>query len=95
MPPVGGADGASPNTPNARVMEAFGSTKFPAPFLATAAAINGAKGKIMGLKVPITIEEIEKLAAAAVLADSEDAVNALLTAIRSVGFISVTRSGIG
>jgi hypothetical protein len=67
-------------------MEAFGSTKFPAPFLATAAAINGAKGKIMGLNAPFSIATIEKFAAAAVEADSDEAVNKLLTPVRIVSF---------
>ncbi|PYI36129.1 hypothetical protein BP00DRAFT_432538 [Aspergillus indologenus CBS 114.80] len=83
MPPVGGADGASPNTPNDRIMEAFGSTKFPAPLLATAAGINAAKGRLMGFSRPFSIQRIETLANLAVQADSEEAVNNLLTAIRN------------
>ncbi|KAL3262031.1 hypothetical protein ABHI18_003215 [Aspergillus niger] len=83
MPPVGGADGASPDTPAGRIMEAFGSTKFPEPLLATAAGINAVKGRIMGLNAPFTIGKIEELAAAAVKDDSDEAVNNLLTAIRN------------
>lgn len=86
MPPVGGADGASPDTPAGRIMEAFGSTKFPEPLLATAAGINAVKGRIMGLNAPFTIGKIEELAAAAVKDNSDEAVNNLLTAIRNVSF---------
>ncbi|RAL08484.1 uncharacterized protein BO97DRAFT_428310 [Aspergillus homomorphus CBS 101889] len=82
LPPVGNPAGESPNTPDQRVMEAFGSNLNPGSLLATAAAINAAKGKIMGFTFPITIRPIEKLSAAAVKADSDEAVNQLLTAIR-------------
>ncbi|PYH65795.1 uncharacterized protein BO88DRAFT_457022 [Aspergillus vadensis CBS 113365] len=64
-------------------MEAFGSTKFPDPLLATAAGINAVKGRIMGLNSPFTIAKIEELAAAEVKADSDEAVNNHTTAIRS------------
>ncbi|PTU17560.1 hypothetical protein P175DRAFT_096024 [Aspergillus ochraceoroseus IBT 24754] len=86
MPPVGGPDGASLDTPNNRIMEAFGSTRFPAPLLATAARINTTKGKIMRFSRPFTITNIERLAKQAVKADGDEAVKKLLTPIRSVSY---------
>lgn len=86
FPPVGNAAGNSPATPNGRIMEAFGSTKNIAPLLATAAGINAVKGNLMARKVPFTCDRIRTLATSAVAADSDDAVNELLTAIRNVRF---------
>ncbi|KAK5011402.1 hypothetical protein LTR28_003418 [Elasticomyces elasticus] len=79
---IGNSNGASPNTPAARIMECFGSTKFPNPFLPTGADINGAKGRVMGLKAATAISTISKLARAAVKADSQAAVDLLLQSIR-------------
>ena len=84
LPAVGSDNGAQPSSPNDRIMEAFGSTQNPYPLLATDAGINGAKGKLMGLKVPFSIENIEKLAKAAVKADTDEAVQEVLTALQSV-----------
>lgn len=86
FPPVGNAAGNSPATPNGPIMEAFRSTKNIAPLLATAAGINAVKGNLMARKVPFTCDRIRTLATSAVAADSDDAVNELLTAIRNVRF---------
>lgn len=66
-------------------MEAFGSTKWPEPFLATDAALNGAKGRIMKLEAATAITTITKLANAAVKLDTVAAADELLQAIR-IGF---------
>ncbi|KAF9249765.1 CAZyme family GH18 [Penicillium roqueforti] len=84
LPAVGSDNGAQPSSPNDRIMEAFGSTFNPYPLLATDAGINGAKGKLMGLKAPFSIKNIEKLAKAAVKADTDEAVQEVLTALQSV-----------
>lgn len=86
FPPVGNAAGISPATPNGRIMEALGSTKNMAPLLATAAGINAVKGKLMARVYPFSYDTIRTLATKAVTADSDDAVNELLTAIRNVRF---------
>ncbi|KAI9823661.1 MAG: hypothetical protein M1826_007679 [Phylliscum demangeonii] len=84
-PPVGGPQGVQPDTANDRVMEGFGSYDWPYPFLAVDARINGAKGRIMALRVPTAIPVITRLARDAVREDSQPAADALLQAIR-VGF---------
>ncbi|KUL82513.1 hypothetical protein ZTR_10626 [Talaromyces verruculosus] len=84
FPPVGSANGASPATPNDRIMEALGSYKNMAPLLATASGINAVKGRLMGFIVPFKLEKLEALAIAAVAADSDVTVNKMLTAIRNV-----------
>lgn len=77
--------GASPDTINGRVMESFGSTRWPEPFLPTDASINGAKGRVMKLEAATAIKTITALAKAAVEKDSQAAADALLQAVR-VGF---------
>ncbi|THX54883.1 glycoside hydrolase [Aureobasidium pullulans] len=85
LPPIGSARGISPNTINNRIMECFGSTRNPEPFLPTDAAVNGAKGRLMSLADPTDIDKITALAKAAVLSDSAVDADALLQAVR-VGF---------
>lgn len=83
-PPVG-VDGATPNTPNDRIAEAFGSTRNPYPFLAVDGPINRAKGQVMGLEAPTSIDVIATLARRAVQLDTPEALNTLLSQLR-VGF---------
>ncbi|KAJ5713915.1 CAZyme family GH18 [Penicillium malachiteum] len=84
--PVVGSDnkGTRLQTPNDRIMEAFGSTYNPHPLLTTDAAINGVKGALMGLGPPFSTKTIEKLANAAVNADTDEAVQEVLTTIQAV-----------
>ncbi|KAJ5185855.1 hypothetical protein N7472_010695 [Penicillium cf. griseofulvum] len=81
-PAVGSSNGISPNTPNARVMEAFGSRYYPSPILATDTNINGPKGRLMGLKAAASINRIRTLAEMAVKNDDTKSAANLLTAIR-------------
>jgi chitinase len=66
-------------------MESFGSTRYPEPFLPTDAAINGAKGRVMGLADATDIDKIIALADAAAKSDSFADADKLLQAVR-VGF---------
>jgi chitinase len=84
--PIGSSNGISPNTPNGRVMEAFGTRNYPSPLLVTDGKINGPKGRLMGLKAAAFIDRIRTLAAKAVKNDDSDSVSNLLTAIRDVSF---------
>lgn len=56
-PPVGGPDGARPDTINGRLTEAFGSKKNAFPFMAVDAKINGPKGRIMAGNAAASITE--------------------------------------
>jgi chitinase len=66
-------------------MECFGSTFWPEPLLPTDAAINAAKGRLMGFEAATGVNNIIDLAKKAVLADTPAAADVLLQAIR-VGF---------
>ena len=85
LPRIGGPDGISPSTINDRIMECFGSTFWPEPLLPTDAAINAAKGRLIGFQAATGVAAITRLAKAAVLADTPAAADLLLQAIR-VGF---------
>jgi len=85
LPRIGGPDGISPSTVNDRIMECFGSTFWPEPLLPTDAAINAAKGRLMGFQAATGVDTIITLAKAAVLADDQATSDLLLQAIR-VGF---------
>ncbi|KAF4160011.1 hypothetical protein CNMCM6936_004140 [Aspergillus lentulus] len=84
-PPVGGSRGARPNTPNNRITEALGSTKYPYPFLATEGELNRAKGRVMGLVDAVELNAIGALAINATRLDTAEAADALLSSIR-IGF---------
>ncbi|KAL5363689.1 hypothetical protein BJX96DRAFT_121499 [Aspergillus floccosus] len=60
-PAVGSSAGATLNTPNARVMETFGTNFYGEPLITTHKEINGPKGRLMGLLPPIGSGRIEKL----------------------------------
>ncbi|KAF7171146.1 hypothetical protein CNMCM5623_003575 [Aspergillus felis] len=81
-PPVGSSRGAQPDTPNDRITEALGSTRYPYPFLATDAEINGAKGRVMGLNSATDLDRVADLATNAVNLDTDEAADALLSSIR-------------
>jgi chitinase len=85
-PPVGGPNGVQPETPNDRIMEAFGSFDYPYPFLPTDASINGAKGKFMQRHVPTALTVITDLANEAVRDDTQADADALLSSIRIVSY---------
>ena len=92
-PAVGGPTGAQPDIPNDRVMEAFGSSNYPYPFMAVDAQINGAKGRIMQPIAPTALRRIAEAAQRAVRDDSEEAADELLQMIRVVsGHASGTTS---
>jgi chitinase len=83
-PPVGGADGIQPDSPNDRVMEAFGSNDFTDPFMAVDSQINGPKGRVMARRAPTAIDNIEIQAAVAVASDAQGDVDELLQMVRVV-----------
>ena len=83
-PAIGSSSGASPNTPNDRIMECFGSNLYREPLLPTHWQINGAKGRLMRLEDPIGMGKIGELARAAVKLDDTTSVTNLLTAVRDV-----------
>ncbi|CAG8272243.1 unnamed protein product [Penicillium salamii] len=84
FPLISGSNGAKPSTPNDRIMQAFGSIYNPYPLLATNALINGAKGKLIGLKLPWSEKKIENLAKVAIKADTNEAIQKVLIIIQSV-----------
>jgi chitinase len=80
-PAIGSADGVSPDTPNDRVMECFGSYDYPDPLLPTDKVLNGAKASIMRLRRPAHPDRIRRLAETAVREDSQGAADDLLSPI--------------
>ncbi|KAJ5356450.1 hypothetical protein N7517_011059 [Penicillium concentricum] len=82
---IGGPDGPRPDTLIGRLMHTFGSSDYRYPFLPTEDSVNGAKGRIMGGNAPTALTEITKLAKLAVSADTNQAADKLISAIR-VGF---------
>jgi chitinase len=85
LPRIGSPQGKSPSTINDRIMECLGSTFWPEPLLPTDAAINAAKGRLIGFEAATGVDNIITLAKVAVLADTPAAADVLLQAIR-VGF---------
>jgi chitinase len=83
-PPIGSSTGASPNTPNDRIIECFGTYLYREPLLLTHRGINGPKGRLIGLTNPVARLRIETLASAAVKLDNAKSVTNLLTAIRDI-----------
>ncbi|RAH72534.1 glycoside hydrolase family 18 protein [Aspergillus aculeatinus CBS 121060] len=80
-PPVGRNQtlGKRPDTPSERIAEAFGSNHNPFPFLASEDAVNIAKGRIFEHKDPVQLPKISRLAKDAVKADTDAAVDELLS----------------
>lgn len=85
-PPVGGPNGVQPDSPNDRVMEAFGSDNYAYPFMAVDRQINGPKGRVMALHAATGIQTIRDLANTAVQDDTQADADALLQAVRVVSF---------
>lgn len=83
-PAVGGPNSAQPDTPNDRLMEAFGSYDWPYPFVPTDAEINGAKGKPMARRAPTSVDVVTALADDAVRDDTQADADVLLSSIRIV-----------
>ena len=83
-PAAGGSTGVQPDSPNDRVMEAFGSSNWPYPFLAVDKLINGPKGRIIRLHAATRIRTITQLANTAVREDTQGAADDLLQSIRVV-----------
>ncbi|KAL4769086.1 hypothetical protein BDW60DRAFT_210322 [Aspergillus nidulans var. acristatus] len=79
---IGAPQGATPDTPNDRVMESFGTKLYPSPLLVTDAALNAPKGWMFGLISIISQAAFQKLAYAAVKEDSDKVVADLLTLIQ-------------
>jgi hypothetical protein len=65
-------------------MECFGSDFFRRLLIITDRALNGPKGNVMALRRPIAVNNIKDLANAAVATDTQDASDALLSALRIV-----------
>lgn len=84
-PPVGSSNGARPDTINGRIMEAFGSTKWAEPFLPIDAALNGAKGRVVGLSAATSKNKIITLARTAIREDTPASVTNLFDKVR-LGF---------
>lgn len=82
-PAIGSNAGVSPDSPNDRVMECFGSYDYPDPFLPTDKQINGAKNYIMRLRQPATRDRVRRLAQEAVRTDSQQGLDELLSPIRA------------
>ena len=90
-PAIGLPSGARPDTPNDRIMEAFGTNTWREPLMAVDRQINAAKGRIMGLEQPVDIGVIRDRANDAVNRDSQRAVNVLLSSIRVVSLSIETK----
>ncbi|KAL6229061.1 hypothetical protein BDW75DRAFT_246074 [Aspergillus navahoensis] len=82
-PAIGGPDGATYDTPNDRVMGAFGTTWYPSPLLATHELINRPKGKMVGLKNMFAVKEFEKTVKNALKEDTDTAASGVLSLIQS------------
>lgn len=84
--PAVGQNGATPSQANNRLMEAFGSTNWPQPLMATDQQINGPKGRLMDLVAPIRISQIRILAARAAASGNAQDTDNLLQSVRIVSF---------
>lgn len=82
-------NGPAPYTCNDRIMETLGSIDNPWPLVPTDSAINGAKGLIMDLRAPISINSILDAARDAVRSDTRTDADALLSQVRIVCVIQL------
>lgn len=81
---VGGGKEKAQAEPNERIVESFGSTANPKPFLVVDKAINNAKSKIMKQKDPPEIGRIRAVARLAVEQDTQQALDERFSLVQIV-----------